>query len=110
MELHQRHWVKKVESWKESGLTKTEFCRREGINRGTFSTWWRRYKAQIEKNGSGGFVEVSSVAEVKSKREQNGGEYPVEISAGGFSVKINSNADSILIEKIFKALETRLCL
>jgi hypothetical protein len=56
MELRQRHWVKKVERWKESGMTKTEFCRQEGINRGTFATWWRRYKAQIVEDESGGLI------------------------------------------------------
>ena len=67
----------------------------------TFATWWRRYKAQIAEDGSGGFVEVTSAAEEKSTGEKNGSEYPVEISACGIRVKINGNADGPLIENIF---------
>ena len=107
MELQKRHWVKKVESWKESGLSKAEYCRREGINQGTFSTWSHRYKTQFEGERKG-FVEITpkKSKESCSKPSTN---YPVEISAGGFSVKINGNADCHLIENIFKALEARLC-
>jgi transposase-like protein len=109
MELHKRHWVKKVEEWKDSGLSKTEFCAREGINRGTFSTWWRRYKAQVKGEPGGSFVEITPNNEGLSKKKEETSEYPAEISAAGFTVRINGNADSSLIESIFKALEGRLC-
>lgn len=109
MELQKRHWVQKVERWKESGLTKSEFCRQEGINRGTFSTWWRRYKAQVAEDESDGFVELTSSVEEKSSREKNESENSVEIIAAGIRVKINGNVDGTLIENIFKALEARLC-
>lgn len=107
MELQKRHWVKKVESWKESGLSKAEYCRREGINRGTFSTWSHRYKTQIEGERKG-FVEITPQKTEESCSEEASA-YPAKISAAGFTVKINGNADSSLIESIFKALEGRLC-
>jgi hypothetical protein len=109
MELQKRHWVQEVERWKKSGLSKSEFCRQEGIHRGTFSTWWRRYKEQRAEDESGGFVELRPVVEEKRREGRHGSEYPAEICAGGLCVKLNANADRPLIENIFKALEARQC-
>ena len=33
-----------VDMWKESGLTKAEFCKRENISPNTLKYWQRRYK------------------------------------------------------------------
>ena len=107
MELKKRHWVEKVEKWKESGLSQTEFCRHEEINRKTFATWYHRYKRQIEGEGKG-FVEITPSTQAESCSESTSS-YPVEISAAGIHIKINGSADGPLIENIFKALEGRLC-
>jgi len=37
---HERRWREIVESWRSSGLTQGEFCRREGLREGTLS-WWK---------------------------------------------------------------------
>ena len=109
MEKPKRHWVAEIERWKASGLRKSEYCTREGINRNTFSTWWRRYKATEERRIDGsGFVEVN-LAKGREKIDTPTHSYPAEIHAVGFIVRINGDADRHLIENIFKALESRLC-
>lgn len=36
-----KHWSDLVAAWERSGLSQAEFCRRQGINSGTFA-WWKR--------------------------------------------------------------------
>lgn len=107
MELHQKQWVQQVEKWKESGLSKSAFCRKEGINRGTFATWYRRYKERFEKPNDG-FVRIhSSNAEKETGTRQNSA--PIEISAGGITVRLPKDAERQLIEEVIGALEARIC-
>lgn len=40
-----RYWSDLVLAWEQSGLSQAEFCRRRGVNGGTF-VWWKR---QLEK-------------------------------------------------------------
>lgn len=107
MELQQKQWVQQVEKWKESGLSKSAFCRREGINRGTFATWYRRYKERFEKLNDG-FVRIhSSNAEKETGTLQNSD--PIEIRAGGITIRLPRNADRQLLEDVLGALEAHIC-
>jgi len=36
-----KYWARLVESWRKSGLTQAEFCRRRGVKAVTFA-WWKR--------------------------------------------------------------------
>ena len=101
------HWVGHVERWKRSGLTVREFCRREGFPVNTFYTWRKRYKKKIEKP-AGGFVEITPHRAEKRDSEEKG-DYPIEISAGAFTVRVRGDADSLLLENLFTALEARVC-
>lgn len=109
MELQQKQWVREVEKWKESGLSKSAFCRREGINRGTFATWYRRYKERFNSQKDDGFVKIrhSSSPSQHFKRQRN--EEPIEIKAGNFTVRLPKDADRQLIENVLGALEAHIC-
>lgn len=50
------HWRALLEAWRRSGLSQTEFCRREGIARRGFSSW----KARLAREA--GVVSASSVS------------------------------------------------
>ncbi len=45
-----RYWVGLVAAWERSGLSQAEFCRRRGVNSGTFA-WWRRRLREGADNG-----------------------------------------------------------
>jgi hypothetical protein len=36
-----KHWAGLLTAWQRSGLSQVEYCRRQGINDGTFA-WWKR--------------------------------------------------------------------
>ena len=41
MKIHTQWW-RHVEAWLESGLSQADYCRQQGLNPKTFSTWARR--------------------------------------------------------------------
>jgi hypothetical protein len=45
-------WCRHVEAWRESGLNQANYCRQQGLNPKTFSTWARR-ALPIDKNTAG---------------------------------------------------------
>ena len=108
MELQQEQWVKQVEKWKQSGLNKSEFCRREGINRGTFATWYRRYKERAEKP-SDGFVQIRPSSSRSEQSESQRKDEPIEITAGEFTVRLPNDAGRQLLEDVLGALEAHIC-
>jgi hypothetical protein len=42
MSVRRASWVAHVGSWRGSGLTQAEYCRRHALNTKTFSTWIKR--------------------------------------------------------------------
>jgi len=46
-------WRGRIARFGETNLTLTEFCRREGVSRGTFGRWRRRFESQRQgKSGT----------------------------------------------------------
>ncbi len=43
---NQSYWQKQIKSWKGSGLSQREYCRRSGISASTFSYWHRKLQKQ----------------------------------------------------------------
>lgn len=58
-----RYWSDLVAAWSQSGLSQAEFCRRRGVNGGTFA-WWKR---QLEK-AAGPAAARPAVTSVGAKR------------------------------------------
>jgi hypothetical protein len=49
------YWEAQVENWRGSGLTRAEYCRREGINPQQLTNWKSRIGARAQ---AGAFVEL----------------------------------------------------
>ena len=41
------HWLRHVETWRESGLSQADYCRQQGLNHKTFSVWTRRVQVDL---------------------------------------------------------------
>ncbi len=48
-----------VRQWRESGLTRNEFCLQHGISLSKFGYWIARWKAD-QSSGDGGFIPMGS--------------------------------------------------
>jgi len=57
-----RYWADRLAAWEQSGLSQAAFCRREGINGGTFA-WW---KQQLQK--ADGKASAPARARIQGKR------------------------------------------
>jgi hypothetical protein len=44
-----KYWGRLLESWRKSGLTQAEFCRRRGVKAVTFAWWKRRLRGVPER-------------------------------------------------------------
>ena len=58
-------WKEIIERWRESGLSKTTYCKREGLTPSAFRRWFERVssltsvcekKAKIKKEGQDAFI------------------------------------------------------
>ena len=48
MKIHTQ-WRRHVEAWRESGLSQADYCRQQGLNSKTFSTWTRRVRRELTR-------------------------------------------------------------
>jgi len=80
------YWAAHVRAWRASGLSQTEYCRREGLNRNLLSQWKgkleggrRKRKPEVE------FVEVQA-PEPEPQAEPA---FEVAIGPGGITIRLN---------------------
>lgn len=79
------YWAGHIKAWRLSGLSQTEYCRREGLNRNLLSQWKsklssakRRRKPEVE------FVEVQA-----PQSSQAAPAIEIAIGPGGITVRLN---------------------
>jgi transposase-like protein len=108
MSERAQYWTRMLGAWEQSGLSQLEFCRREGINAGTFA-WWKRQlrKARGDvprrqgqpRKAAGRFVEVrltnSSLLST----------YEVVLPRGR-SIRVPSQFDAQVLSRLIAAVES----
>ena len=90
-----------VELWCESGLSRAEFCRREGIPYGSFVRWIAQWIEQEEAKPE--FVEVrEATPEAGRNGEETGG---IELVApNGWRVRMGSAVSKQELERVVEVL------
>ncbi len=93
----QKHWLNHIKNWKESRLSKAEYCRKAGIKYGKFKWWAYRLK---EKE----FFLPVCVLGKKLPVEKFCG---IEIRGSGvFSIILKGDFEESLLKKALKSLES----
>jgi hypothetical protein len=100
------HWSGLVKSWEGSGLSQAEFCRRQGINGGTFA-WWKRQLQRASGQGprrrgrpgkvAGRFVEVRLTGAPST--------YEV-VLARGRSIRVPVSFDPQILSRLITVVES----
>jgi hypothetical protein len=54
----RERWAAHLANWQASGLTQTEYCRRENIDPNSFSNWKRKLCETSKPEADPGFVEL----------------------------------------------------
>lgn len=98
--MEKKHWIKHVEAWEESGLTRKMYCQRQDVKTSTFNTWVRRYQDALQEN-------ASDLVEIKPKRNREGKPLNsgIEITAGGFTIRVSNEVDMNLLRKVLLMVE-----
>jgi hypothetical protein len=115
---NRAQWAKRVERWKDSGLTAKEFSAEAGINPSTLSYWkWRlgsessrsaarqepparqrSVKSKPAKGGEGRFVAVPAAAVTVAPTV-------LEVMLGEVRVRVPVECDEATLMRVVRALE-----
>lgn len=108
MSERAKYWSDLVAAWSQSGLSQAEFCRRRGVNGGTFVWWKRRLQgpaADVRKRRgrppktSGRFVEVRLTGASYLPG------YEVVLTHGR-SIRVPSQFDPQILSRLIAAVES----
>ena len=92
-----------VEGWCESGLTRAEYCRREGLGYGRFLAWIAQWADRAEEKASvPEFVEVRAAG---GALEGNPDQPAIELVApNGWRVRLGSDFESGALQRVLELL------
>ena len=110
--MSREEWAKRVERWKDSGLTAKEFASELGIKPGTLQQW--KYQFDGERRGTrsptgrGKSARRSSPLSTgfaKLPTEVVSGPSVFELSVGQYQVKVPTSFDAEALKRLLQALE-----
>jgi hypothetical protein len=107
-------WRKRVERWKDSGLTAGQFAAENGLNAGTLQFWQYKLKRDARTPNRGrrrGTAEsvVSSLVEVRpSVRPSVDARFEIELG-NGRRLRVPSEFDPAVLGKLLTILEAATC-
>ena len=90
-------WKKRIEEFRNSGLSRRAYCEKNGITKSTLDYWFTRINKHQKAEG---LVELKmdNAAELKS---------PLTVRVGvRYQIKVQSDFDPQVFCKVVKALET----
>ena len=115
-------WAKRVERWRDSGLTLREFAAEVGVNANTLAGWRWRLGPKVAGNerraerGAPAFVEVvaapagSTRSGARGRRfaAASGGSEPLEVVLrSGYRIRVPAEFDPGALRRVLDALEAR---
>ncbi len=90
-------WKGKIAEWEKSGLSRKEFCEKNGLNRSTASYWFKKF---LKADTEGGFVEIKPLSLISNSKEGLkvivGDKYKIEVSANNFNPSVFSEVVKVL--------------
>lgn len=98
----RRFWQMVIETWRDSNMSVSKFCKAEGLSEGTFYNWRKRLsgrhtqrKGQSNSNSSA-FIEVAM---------PKSGHFPLELLlSSGHTLRIRSTADNKTLSNVISVL------
>jgi transposase-like protein len=94
-----------IRGWQESGLSKTEYCRENGLKRSSFDRWFREHRG-AEKS-TDGFIEIS-VDRFKRREQTQSSECEIGvILTNGYRINVRKGFDQETFVTVLALLEAR---
>lgn len=105
-EERQRFWRDHMERWRESGLTQTAYCQRQGMSRWAFGRWKRRLEGTASRKKAS-LVPVR-LRDDKPRRRPSGGETGVVVEVDeGLRLRLARGFDAAVLAEAVAALRRR---
>lgn len=110
----EQAWCERVESWRQSGLSQAEYCRRQGLSPVSLSGW----KSRIARRGlvtpavspRTEWLAARTQASVTAELVGEGGEPQLEVVlSGGRRVRVGPRFDASVLLRLVRALESLPC-
>jgi hypothetical protein len=99
-------WAGLVEGWKRSGRGAVEFAASAGVSAGQLRWWkWHLAKDVTRTASKSAMVRV----EVRGPRPTGATSAPIEITRGGWSVRVGHAVDSETLGQVLDAIAARPC-
>jgi transposase-like protein len=84
------HWSKQIAAWRASGLSRSAYCRREGIKPGTFDYW----RAQLAASSQSKPAKTSAPTLVEAKRIEMPVPQPIKLkSERGWELSVPASVE-----------------
>jgi len=108
-------WVKRIERWRESGLSAKEFAAEIGVNAGTLMHWKYRLAAEARdaerpavkpKQESVSFVEVKAATPVAPANSATESSFEVVVASGAI-VRVPPHFDAAALRRLLDVIAKR---
>jgi len=97
----RQFWQTVIETWQNSGMPVSKFCKAEGLSEGSFYNWRKRLSGQSQRNkqaelSSPAFIEVSMANRDHASLEL--------VLSSGHTLRIGSGAESKTLSDVISVL------
>jgi hypothetical protein len=106
-------WRQHVRAWRRSGQRREDYCHEHGLNPQTFNVWVGRLRDEFRPTGMGSddataaetatFVPVEVTSESDAGAATGTAEPPIEIEAGGVTLRVAQDADTDVLIRVITA-------
>ena len=104
----RQFWQMAINTWQDSGMSVSRFCKAEGLTEGTFYNW--RKKLTDEQSQTSKEKDLNSSAFIQLTMPKNDPVALELVLSSGNTLRISSTADSTTVINVLSALrEAGLC-
>jgi transposase-like protein len=98
----RQFWQMAIETWKNSDMSVSKFCKAEGLSEGTFYGWRRRLSVRNAQRKEPADPRPSAFIEVAMPKNDH---IPIELLlSSGHTLRIRSSADNETLSNVLSVL------
>jgi len=98
----RRFWQMVIETWQDSGMSISKFCKAEGLSEGTFYNWRKRLSGRGSQRNKPAGPSPSAFIEVAMPKSDHA---PLELLlSSGHTLRISSTADNKILSNVILVL------
>jgi len=100
-EERRQFWQMAIETWQDSGMSISKFCKSEGLSEGTFYNWRKRLSGHRSRRDEGNSSPPTFIEVAMPKRNHA----PLELLlSSGNTLRIGSEADNKALSNVISVL------